>query len=242
MKNTYIYIKESPFGLKYLGKTINDPYEYKGSGKIWKLHLKKHNIKPNEIKTTILCETTDIDELKELGLYYSNLYGVVNSKDWANLKPEEGDGGDVSMFRKYTTHSDTTKNKIKNTLLGRINGPMKYETKEKIRKANLGNTHSEETKQKISKSKSGIKQTGESNQKRRNALIGKKRPDIVAKKISEAKKGKKFSEEHKQSLKGKRTPYGNQIKIKCIHCDKEGGVGAMNRWHGDKCKQIITIL
>ena len=239
MKNTYIYIKESPTGLKYLGKTVSDPYEYKGSGKKWKLHLKKHNIKPSEIKTTILCETNNAVELKELGLYYSNLYDVVNSSNWANLKPEEGDGGDLSMFRKYKGHTNDTKDKIRNTLLGRKKGPLKDETKEKIRKANLGKIHSEETKQKISKAKSGIKQTEESNQKRRNALIGKQRPDTVGKKISEAKKGKKFSKEHKQSLKGKRNPYGEQLKIKCIHCGLEGGKNSINRWHNDKCKNRV---
>ena len=236
MKNTYLYIKESPLGLKYLGKTVLNPYEYKGSGKKWKLHLKKHNIKPSDIKTTILCETNNSDELKELGLYYSNLYDIVSSNKWANLKPEEGDGGDLSMFRIYNKHTDFTKNKIRNTLLGKKLGPRSEETKEKIRNSNLGKTHSEETKKKISKSKLGIRHSEESNQKRRESLIGKKRPNEVGKKISESKRGKKFTENHKQSIKGKRNPYGSQPIVKCNHCGLEGGKNSMNRWHGDKCK------
>ena len=38
----YLYIKESPLGLKYLGKTEKDPFKYIGSGLYWKKHLKKH--------------------------------------------------------------------------------------------------------------------------------------------------------------------------------------------------------
>lgn len=94
----YLYKKtHNKTGLMYLGKTIRmDPHVYQGSGDIWKPHIKKHGY---DVTTEILreCETTE--ELKEWGLYYSNLWNVVNERDengnktWANLKPEEGDGG-----------------------------------------------------------------------------------------------------------------------------------------------------
>ena len=40
----YLYIKtHNVTGLKYLGKTEScDPHKYKGSGKYWNIHLKKH--------------------------------------------------------------------------------------------------------------------------------------------------------------------------------------------------------
>ena len=81
----------------YLGKTIRmDPHVYQGSGEYWVPHIKKHGY---DVTTEILreCETTE--ELKEWGLYYSNLWNIVDERDengnktWANLKPEEGDGG-----------------------------------------------------------------------------------------------------------------------------------------------------
>jgi len=93
MKTTYLYIKESPKGLKYLGKTEQNPETYLGSGTRWLNHIKKHKIKSEDIKTTILFETNDKILLKEMGLYYSQFYNVVDSIDWANLKPESGDGG-----------------------------------------------------------------------------------------------------------------------------------------------------
>jgi hypothetical protein len=94
----YIYVKtHRKTGLKYLGKTESaNPYTYPGSGKYWKNHLKEHG---NEVETEILHECQTNDEVKQLGLYYSNLWDVVNAVDdqgrkiWANLKPEEGDGG-----------------------------------------------------------------------------------------------------------------------------------------------------
>lgn len=89
----YLYKKTHKItGLQYLGKTIRDPFKYKGSGVHWSHHLKKHGY---DVETEILLETTDHNEIKKWGIYYSNLWNVVESKDWANLKPEEGDGGNM---------------------------------------------------------------------------------------------------------------------------------------------------
>ena len=94
----YLYVKTHKVtGLKYLGKTISsDPYKYPGSGIYWSRHLEEHGY---DIETEILHECQTNEELRELGRYYSNLWDVVNAVDehgrkiWANLKPEEGDGG-----------------------------------------------------------------------------------------------------------------------------------------------------
>lgn len=85
-------------GLQYLGKTKNDPYKYQGSGIKWKNHLNKWG---NDVTTEIIkvCETNE--ELIYWGVHYSKLWNVVQSKDWANLKLEEGDGGDMSNSIAY---------------------------------------------------------------------------------------------------------------------------------------------
>jgi hypothetical protein len=98
----YLYIKTSPLGLKYLGKTTKDPFNYMGSGKIWKRHLKKHNLTRDDIETEIVFETIDVDELIKKGIELSNLYNVVESKIWANLREEAGDGGNTSRFIDFT--------------------------------------------------------------------------------------------------------------------------------------------
>lgn len=87
-----LYIKEHRVtGLKYLGITIRDDHEsYLGSGTRWLRHLRKYG---TDIKTTVIGVYNSKEELREAGIYYSNLWNVVASNKWANLKIEEGDGG-----------------------------------------------------------------------------------------------------------------------------------------------------
>lgn len=78
-------------GLKYLCKTSKkDPYSYKGSGKYWRSHIKAHN---GTIITCVIGQYNTSSELKEAGIYYSTKHNVVESEEWANLVPEQGDGG-----------------------------------------------------------------------------------------------------------------------------------------------------
>jgi hypothetical protein len=87
----YLYIKtHNKTGLKYLGKTTQDPYTYKGSGKVWRHHLKKHGM---DVTTEVVGIYNSNAELAEAGLALSKELNVVESKDWANLKEEAGDGG-----------------------------------------------------------------------------------------------------------------------------------------------------
>jgi hypothetical protein len=88
----YLYVKtHSTTGLKYLGQTRSkDPHKYHGSGKYWLAHLKKHG---KNFTTEIIKECKSIDQLSHWGHFYSNLWNIVNSDEWANLKPESGEGG-----------------------------------------------------------------------------------------------------------------------------------------------------
>lgn len=100
----YIYVKTHLItGLKYLGFTERNPYVYNGSGKHWKRHIAKHG---KHIWTNVVFQSETKEQIKEIGLYFSNLWNVVESKNWANMKPEEGDGGSIS-------HTETAKNKMK---------------------------------------------------------------------------------------------------------------------------------
>jgi hypothetical protein len=94
----YLYKKtHTKTNLQYLGFTKHNPYRYKGSGKYWCLHIDKHG---NDVQTEILFETESKQKIQELGSYYSILWNIVNSPDWANLKPESGDGGGVTGMNK----------------------------------------------------------------------------------------------------------------------------------------------
>lgn len=101
----YLMIKEiEQTGLKYLCKRIEQSYlgtddhlSYKGSGTLWRKILRKHP--EYTLKTTVLGLYSS-DELKVSGAYYSKLWNIVESKEWANLIPEIGDGG--------VTHKNTS--------------------------------------------------------------------------------------------------------------------------------------
>ncbi len=153
----------------YLGKTIQNPYKYKGSGDRWLNHLNFHNVKNKEIKTYILFQSTNINNIKELGLYYSKLWNIVKSKEFANLIDECGQG-----FPAGRKLSKDHIEKLRNSKLGIKRKPMSDETKNKLRLANIGKKYSlhrklsEETKIKISNSLKGKKQTLETIEKRSN--------------------------------------------------------------------------
>jgi len=98
VKNIYLYVKtHSKTGLKYLGKTTKDPFTYLGSGIEWRAHFKEFGC---EHTTEVLKECLTNEELGQLGRYYSNLWNVAESKDWANKIPETGGGGPHTEERK----------------------------------------------------------------------------------------------------------------------------------------------
>lgn len=95
----YLYKKtHNKTGLQYLGKTEKDPYTYCGSGTRWLTHLDKHGA---DLTTEIIKECTTKEEMTYWGTYYSELWNIVESDKWANLRPETGDGGDTSKTENY---------------------------------------------------------------------------------------------------------------------------------------------
>ena len=97
MKNFALYVKTHlDTGLKYLGQTSKtDSHKYTGSGKYWLRHIKQHGKNWN---TEILHESQDKKEIDALGVYYSQLWNVVEDPAWANLKPESGDGAASGLY------------------------------------------------------------------------------------------------------------------------------------------------
>lgn len=104
----YLYVKtHRKTGLKYLGKTEKkDPHKYHGSGTGWREHIKEHGY---DVDTDILRECQTYDELEEWGMYYSNLWNVVESSEWANRIPETGEGIGKKMWEDPTYREDQSR-------------------------------------------------------------------------------------------------------------------------------------
>jgi hypothetical protein len=155
----YLYVKTHlDTGLKYLGKTEgkrNDPYKYRGSGKYWDRHIKEHG---NNVWTNIVYQSDNDDDIKAMGMYLSDLWNVVKSKEWANLKPEIGDGGFVGSepWNKGKQFTEESREKMRKRAIGR--SPWN-KGKTGLQVAwNKGKTgvqkHSQETRNKMSQSQS----------------------------------------------------------------------------------------
>jgi hypothetical protein len=163
----YLYIKQhNKTKLKYFGKTIHDPYSYKGSGKYWKKHIKKHG--NDEVTTLNVWQFDNIDKCTQFALNFSRENNIVESTEWANLQLENGlDGGapDHGRFKGMTYEEIYGAEKAAELRKSRSQSNsfrgITEETKRKIGKANkgklvgknnpmYGKTHSEETKRKLS--------------------------------------------------------------------------------------------
>lgn len=101
----YLYVKtHNQTGLKYLGKTVKDPMIYKGSGKYWKRHIQKYGY---DVTTEIIFQSNSTKEISEKGLHYSEIWNIVESSEWANIRPESGDGGNTSKHIDYEKRTKT---------------------------------------------------------------------------------------------------------------------------------------
>lgn len=88
----YLYVKQHKVtGLKYFGMTIKkNPHVYIGSGTHWRRHLKIHG---KDIITLKVWEFEDHGECERFALKFSEENKIVESKEWANLRPENGRDG-----------------------------------------------------------------------------------------------------------------------------------------------------
>lgn len=113
-------------GKKYLCKTIREDHnDYLGSGTLWRRHLSKHG---EDISTEVIFQTEDKDYFNEVCKETSIKLNVVESTDWLNIVPEQGDGGNTSASpayqkaknnRKFGQYGD--KNPMKDPLIAKKN-------------------------------------------------------------------------------------------------------------------------
>ncbi len=104
MQTVHLYIKIHDSGLKYFGRTIQNPYTYKGSGTHWLNHIKKYG---NNVKTIVIASFDSKDEkLKPYATQFSRDNGIVESKEWANKIEEQGVQEYHSPVLNYRTNDE----------------------------------------------------------------------------------------------------------------------------------------
>ena len=165
---TYLCIKQhSITKKKYFCKTTRkDPIKYLGSGVYWLRHIKKHG--KQFVETIWLSDLYFDTSIVEHTLHFSSENNIVESKEWANQKPENGlDGGST--------------------------GPISPETRKKLSDAHEGRLVTNETKAKMSETAKLM--TPERRKKLSDSAIGRKMTDETKVKLSAAHTGKKLSEE-----------------------------------------------
>lgn len=260
--NIYLYKKTHNItGLNYLGKTVQDPYKYSGSGKYWKNHIKKHG---NDVTTVILKECQDPDELKTWGIYYSELWNVVESDDWANIKPENGDGGDTSLTPNYL------KSKPRFSHKGEANPNYKHgnATKEAVesRKEALDGKHGNYGKKRPEHVNKVIRKNFESqwgvdhNSGKHYYNDGVKNyleyecpegcsPGMIAREFTKTNSGLRYFNDGVKNYYTESCPPGcseGMIKtitlVQCEYCDKSVDTANYKRWHGKNCKMFSPLL
>lgn len=224
----YLYKKtHRKTGLKYLGKTVQDPFEYKGSGKKWKDHLSKHG---DDIETEILFESTSNDEIREKGIYYSDLWNVIENPEWANLVREEGSGG-----RNPASLTEEANSKRSATLKGRT---VSEEHRRKLSEANKGKNWLTDEQRRKSALKASAKLKGRTLSEEHKQRIGEAHKGKVVSKDACDKMKAAWSAD-RRAAQSERTRLQNASRpiITCPHCGKVGtNPGNMNRYHFDNCK------
>ena len=215
----YLYVKtHNKTGLKYLGKTgSKDPHKYPGSGTYWKHHLRKHG---KDYSTEIIKECESIEEFAKWGLHYSNLWKVVESNDWANLKEETGDAhGKLSV---------ESRKKIADAGLGR------EPWNKGITGFRAGTEHHYYGKSRSDKDKTNIS-NGRKTGKYITPFADHQHSIESKEKIKAARALQVITEETKKKIgdanRGKSKP-----KLTCPHCGFIGGASQMKQWHFVNCK------
>ena len=221
----YLYVKTHNItGLKYLGKTIQDPYTYPGSGIHWKNHITHHG---NDVTTDILYYTPSQEDFKQVALWFSKKWNIVKSDEWANLIEEDGrsswnSGGKIVVRQKDGSCIQVSCDDprfISGELLATQKGRVTVRHSSGDSKAFNVNVDDPRLKSgELVSVALGIKHTPEQVEAMRQRMIGTKASAETRKKMSIAKKGKKHTFSHRLNKSNENHPM-----FTSYYCHKDFG-------------------
>lgn len=237
MSIIYLYVKQCPHCNKlYFGRTEkSNPLYYKGSGKYWKNHLKKHSIVPNNIK---LWQFDSQEKCTKFALRFSRFYNIVKSPMWFNEKDENGqhNWGPCSHKGKsyeeiYGERADEMRQYKKGKTYEEIYGKERAELeKQKRSAAHSGRKKSESHKENLKAAWANNPERTIWNKNiskddpRYSSLLNRVVTDETRQKLSNAKKGKKPSDDHRrknsESNKGKINAINLEGKVERVSTEE----------------------
>lgn len=204
-------------GLMYLGYTEKDDIiKYKGSGVKWLKHLEEYG---NDVTTELLLFTYSHEEIKYFGKYYSELWNIVESDNWANERPEQGYGGNTVSNKMWITNGNEEKYILKDSHI-----PEGWK-KGRSKRCVFNNTE---------KQKEFAKRDKRTSEERSKILKKLWSEGIFDNRdISKIGKNQNWTEEKRKrsSIAAK-----NRKKIECPYCKKLFQPCMAKRWHFDNCK------
>lgn len=239
-KPTRLSVKELN-GVKYLCKsTLHDFEKYTGSGVHWKKIVKKYgrnNVKTLWVSDWFYCP----HHLQDFALMYSEYNQVVESDEWANLKPETGlDGNCNPALIKIAMNRPEVVAKRKET-------DSLPEVRARRSAALTEVASRPETQQKRSLSaKKNYKDESKREMviNRTNKMIETMRLDETRKRVSESvieTHWTKNADADEIMRKISESKTGVSLKrVVCEHCGKEVATNIYTRYHGNKCKHLFN--
>lgn len=232
----------------YIGVT-NDPE--RRMKEHMSLHSKKHLVSkvksavkkygPENFTMTVIYCTRSKDHVYEMEKFLISEYNTLTPNGY-NIHPG-GYGGS-----KKGSMSEDGRRRLREANLNRpVTEEFRQKVSERVRGEGnpmYGKTHTEEVKQRLSDFFTGRKNPFTEEHKENLARANRERvfteEEIErCRQLGYANRGRKQpprSDEYRKAMsdlyKGKPRP-----KTVCPHCGKEGGVGGMQKWHFDNCKQ-----
>jgi hypothetical protein len=235
-KPTRLMIKRhTKTGLRYFCKTPRKNYlKYLGSGSRWASHIKKHGTE--FVVTDWVSEPfTNPDDIKDFAVLFSELFNIVESEDWANLKIEDGlEGGMSSQTAKEMWQKPGAKEYRSAIQKEAQNREDVRLVKSKNTKESWTDIDRRNARVKKIKEKRALQVMGVSPLKGKTLVdIHRDKATDVSRKISNGllNANIKRTEAQKENL---RKP---KEKVTCPHCGKVGGGGSMTQWHFNNCKR-----
>jgi hypothetical protein len=215
-KPTWLYIKEHEItGLRYFGKTTQNPQKYKGSGVDWTKHLLEHG---PHVKTIWTCLFETDAEIRDFARFFSDEFDIVNSDNWANAVPESGHaGGAVKGHKAWNKGLTRDDPRIAKSLAA-----MTQATKGKPGKK--GGTP-------WNKGKTGVQDAW-------NKGLAKEQQPMFGK-VNSGRAGKPGPNTGNfgNTPWNKGMKFEPQPKVTCPHCNKQGS-GPFKAYHFEKCKAL----